>query len=280
VTPAFFLMRRSLLSARLFLFVFGFLVNFCVAQAPRTAPASDRARDTQHALAKAGQCKEALPLLRKAALGSTEKDLKRQAGFACVRCTIIGGSPDTATEFLRVLTRDFPHDSVVLYLSVHTYADFSTRAAQELATKRSELASGARIERRSLKIQGKWDEAAKEYQAVLRQDPHCLASTFSLGGSFFRGLIPPRKDFEQELEIDPPEAGAEYVLRELARQESQWPAAIAHFTRATKLDAAFGDAYPGLDTSLFSSKQAWAAGCQHLRRTECARGVSCRPASP
>ena len=53
------------------------------------------------------------------------------------------------------------------------------------------------------------------------------------------------KELQQEIEIDPANAGAEYVLGELARQESQWPEAIAHFTRATKLDAAFGDAYLG-----------------------------------
>ena len=60
---------------------------------------------------------------------------------------------------------------------------------------------------------------------------------------------------QQEIEIDPNNAGAEYVLGELARQESQWPEAIAHFTRAAKLDAGFGDAYLGLGVSLISAKQ-------------------------
>ena len=80
MTPALFFMRRFFLSGQSFLFFFGFLANFCVGQAPRTAPASDLACEAQHALevAKAGHCNEALPLLRKAVLGSTEKDLKRQ----------------------------------------------------------------------------------------------------------------------------------------------------------------------------------------------------------
>ena len=64
-----------------------------------------------------------------------------------------------------------------------------------------------------------------------------------------------KKELQQEIEIDPTNAGAEYVLGELARQDSQWPEAIAHFTRATKLDATFGDAYLGLGVSLISSKQ-------------------------
>src|ERR1700694_3327186 len=106
-------MRGCLLSARSFLFFFGLLANFCAGQVPKAAPASDLGgRETRQALklAGAGHCKEALPLLRRAVLGSAEKDLKRQAGFAGVRCAMLGTSPDTVTEFLRVLTRDFPRD--------------------------------------------------------------------------------------------------------------------------------------------------------------------------
>ena len=41
--------------------------------------------------------------------------------------------PDVALEFIRFLNHEFPHDPEVLYLSVHTYSDLSTRAAQDLA---------------------------------------------------------------------------------------------------------------------------------------------------
>ena len=64
-----------------------------------------------------------------------------------------------------------------------------------------------------------------------------------------------KKEFQQELEIDPSNAGAEYVLGELARQESQWAEAIQHFSRATELDAGFGDAFLGLGISLLSAKR-------------------------
>jgi tetratricopeptide (TPR) repeat protein len=64
-----------------------------------------------------------------------------------------------------------------------------------------------------------------------------------------------KREFQEELEIDPTNAGAEYVLGELARQESQWPDAIKHFSRATELDAGFGDAFLGLGTALLSAKR-------------------------
>ncbi len=264
MTPAFFFMRRCLSSARSFLFFFGLLTNFCVAQASRTAPASDLPGDTQRALklASTGQCKAALPVLRKAVLGSREKDLKRQAGIAGVRCAMLGTSPDTATEFLRALTRDFPRDAEILYLAVHTYSDLSTRAAQELATSAPTSSQAHELNAEALEMQGKWDEAEKEYETVLRQEPHSPGVHFRLGRLILSKPSPgsdmaerAKKEFQQELEIDPNNAGAEYVLGELARQSQQWEEAIQHFTRACKLDAGFGDAYLGLGTSLLAMKK-------------------------
>ena len=64
-----------------------------------------------------------------------------------------------------------------------------------------------------------------------------------------------KHEFEQELEVDPTNAGAEYVLGELAKQKEQWEEAIRHFSRAAKLDAGFGDAFVGWGGSLVSLKR-------------------------
>jgi cytochrome c-type biogenesis protein CcmH/NrfG len=57
---------------------------------------------------------------------------------------------------------------------------------------------------------------------------------------------------EAELRIDPYNAGAEYVLGEIARQEDHFPEAIDHFAKASKLDAGFADAFIGLGRSLMA----------------------------
>jgi Flp pilus assembly protein TadD len=59
----------------------------------------------------------------------------------------------------------------------------------------------------------------------------------------------------QELEIDPANAGAEYVLGELARQAGNLDEAIKHFTKATQFDPNFGDAYLGLGVSLSAERK-------------------------
>jgi tetratricopeptide (TPR) repeat protein len=170
--------------------------------------------------------------------------------------------PDAAVEFLRFLNREFPHDPDVLFVAVHTYSDLSTWAAQELAATAPNSYQAHKLNAEALELQGKWDEAAKEYRLILQQNPRLPGIHFLLARLLLSKPDPSptvavdaRRELLQEIEIDPANAGAEYVLGELARQESQWPDAIAHFTRATKLDAAFGDAYLGLGVSLISTKQ-------------------------
>ena len=213
-------------------------------------------------LANEGHCDQALVILRKSAAQTADKDLKRQVGFAGVRCAMSENQPGCGSEFLRFLNREFPHDPDVLFVAVHTYSDLSTWAAQELAATAPNSYQAHKLNAEALELQGKWDEAAKEYRLILQQNPRLPGIHFLLARLLLSKPDPSptvaedaRRELLQEIEIDPANAGAEYVLGELARQESQWPDAIAHFTRATKLDAAFGDAFLGLGVSLISTKR-------------------------
>ena len=100
-------------------------------------------------LAKTGHCKEALPGLKRAAQHNADAAVKRDAGFAGVRCAMAIGEADAALDFLRFLKREFPRDPDVLYLAVHTYSDLSTRSSLELATAGAVVARGASAQCRS-----------------------------------------------------------------------------------------------------------------------------------
>jgi tetratricopeptide (TPR) repeat protein len=169
---------------------------------------------------------------------------------------------DSAEEFLRRLQREFPSDPEVLYAAVHAYSDLATRASQELATRAPNSAQAHELNAESLEMQGKWKEAAKEYQMVLQKNPQQPGIHFRVGRLLLSEPNPPadaaeqaKKEFEQELQIDPSNAGAEYVLGELARESQQWDDAVSHFTRAAKLDSNFGDAYLGWGVALVSTKK-------------------------
>ena len=54
----------------------------------------------------------------------------------------------------------------------------------------------------------------------------------------------------------PQNAAAEYSLGELAREADQYPQAIEHYTRATRLNAGLAEAYFGLGRTFLDSGRA------------------------
>lgn len=210
-------------------------------------------------LAESGRCDEALPLLKKSFPQISDQDLKLRVGFDAVRCAMTLDQPDLAVDFLRVLNHDFPRAPEVLYLTVHIYSDLSTRASQELANAAPTSPQARQLNAEALEVQGKWDEAEKVYREIVAQDPRLPGIHFRLGRLILSKPESPttaeeaRKEFLAEVEIDPRNAGAEYVLGELAGQAGATTEAIDHFTRATRLDSSFGDAFLGLGISFIAA---------------------------
>ena len=227
-------------------------------------PAANASAVAQDAVGRAenGHCTEALPALRKSVGHLADKELKRKVGLAGVRCAMTLNQPNAAVDFLQVLTRDFPQDPEVLYVAVHAYSDLSTLTSQLLAKNAPNSSQAHELLAESYEMQGKWDLAEKEYRTILKHDPKIPGVHFRLGRLLLSKPNPgpevaeeAKHEFEQELQIDPTNAGAEYVLGELARQNQQLDDAVTHFSRAAKLDTHFGEAYLGLGATLLAEKK-------------------------
>jgi tetratricopeptide (TPR) repeat protein len=236
--------------------------GLAIAQPARTMAAETAA---QHAasLADTGHCQEALPQLSKALGHTQDDDLKRKVGLAGVKCGMAVNDARRAVSFLVWLNHEFPHDPAILYLSSHVYSDLSLRASNELLTTAPGSPQVRELNAEALETMGKWKEAADEYRAVLTKDPQMPGIHYRLGRLLLSQPNPPptvkddaRREFEEELKIDPSNAGANFVLGELARQREDWPQAIEYFSKATKLDASFADAYLGLGRSLLGANKA------------------------
>jgi tetratricopeptide (TPR) repeat protein len=233
-----------------------------VAKKPATTADPSLVAERGAKLAETGHCEDAMPLLKKSFPQTSNKDLKLKIGFDAVRCAMTLNQPDLAVDFLRLLNRQFPLAPEVLYLTVHIYSDLSLRASQQLAETAPSSNEARQLVAESLEVQGKWEEAAAEYRRILEHNPRAVGIHFRLGRLLLSKPDPDgslaeeaKQEFRQELEIDPTNAGAEYVLGELARQAQQIPEAIEHFTRATRLDASFVDAFLGLGMALVLNKQ-------------------------
>jgi tetratricopeptide (TPR) repeat protein len=229
-------------------------------QAKTAAPSASVA---EHAasLAESGHCAEALPLLTKTAAHITDKELQKRVGLDGIRCATLLEQQGPLLDMLHVLNQHFPHDPEVLYVTVHAYSDLSSNAARELAQTAPASIPGLEMDAEANEVQGKWDEAEKDYRKILDKNPHYPGIHFRLARLVLSTPNPvpdfqeqAKKELQQELAIDPANAGAEYLLGELARQGQDFAEAVRHFTKATQLNPTFADAYLGLGMSLLTEK--------------------------
>lgn len=256
--PHFHFMKRIFYLGPFGLFVAsGWACAAAQAQAPSKAAPADAAGGVKESLSLAehGKCKEALQLLRKAPR-TADKDLRLKAGVATVRCAMGRDETEAAVEALLLLNREFPNDAEVLYITTHAYSDLSTKSSLELARTSPDSYQAHEMNAEALELQGKWDEAAKEYQTILKQFPDVPGIHFRMArlylskpGADAEAAEKAKKELESELQIDPKNAVAEYLLGELAREATQWDEAISHFSRSAKLDPSFVDAFLGLGMS-------------------------------
>jgi tetratricopeptide (TPR) repeat protein len=234
------------------------------AQASKKTPAASGKQLAEQGtgLAESGHCDEALPILKKAIHQTLDRNLKKRVGLDGIHCAMTHDVPYESLDFLDVLGRDFPNDPEVLYAATHAFSDLSIHASHELMREAPFSYQVHQLNAETLESQGKWDEAAAEYRKILQINPlvpgiharlgRALLSKTPLTSEIVEEV---KRNFEQELEIDPNNASAEYVLGDLAKNENDTSAAIRHFSRATKLDTGFSDAYLALGMALVSAKR-------------------------
>jgi len=210
-------------------------------------------------LASKGRCEEALPLLTKFTPRVTVKEIRYRALMATVRCGLHRREDKITANALFDLKREFPEDPEVLYMTSQVFLEIAERASQELAVMAPDSYQAQELQAETLESQGKWAEAAEIYREILQHHPKLRGVHYRLGRAALSQPRSPtsvedaKKEFEQELAVDPVNAAAEFWLGELARREGQWEEAIPHFAAAAKLDSNFADALLSLGTALNSA---------------------------
>lgn len=214
-------------------------------------------------LAGSGHCDEALPLLKRFAPHAADRQLKLKGGLATVRCALSVSQVESAVDALLWLNREYPDDPEVLYVTAHAYSDLSSRASMRLVQTGANSVQAHELNAEALEVQGKWDGAEHEYREILKQNPRQTGIHFRLGRLLLSKPNPDpssveqaKQEFQEELTLDPKNAGAEYVLGELDRQAGDLSGAIEHFSRASNLDASLANAFLGLGMVLIANGNA------------------------
>lgn len=210
-------------------------------------------------LAEDGKCEQALPYLEKDFPRISDPALKRMIGADAVRCEMALGQSDRAADLVPALSKQFPNDPEVLYLSGHVYSELATQASERLLETAPASYQAHQFNAEVLEMQGKLDDAMAEYRKVLTLNPRLAGIHYRLGRLLLTGspdnakLEEARHEFEEELKIDPGNAAAEYELGDMALQARQWNDAIDHFRRAADAQPNFTEAMIGLGKALVSA---------------------------
>ncbi len=228
--------------------------------AGKTAPVDPAvSADRALKLVQQGRCKEALPVLQRVMPRLTDKDLRYHAAMGLARCAMAREEMPAALAALMQLKREFPDDPEVLFVTVHYFSQLAMRASQELAAKAPNSFQARRLEAEAFESQGKWDEAAGLYRGILRQNPsepevHYRLGQVLLSKAGESGPVDEASaEFRKELELEPNNSAAEFVLGELARRAGNWDEAARHFSRASRIDVEFAEAYLALGMTLTSA---------------------------
>ena len=242
---------RKALSSALVLALAGSL-----AWGQASPPAKSPTVPSALAQAEKGHCREALPTLRPAMQRLLDKKMQYQAGMTVARCAMSLGDAFVVMEALGMLRKQFPQDPEVLYLSAQLLSTLANQAAQDLVKTAPDSYQVAKMNAEALESQQRWDEAEAAYRKILEQHPKLPEIRFRIARilldkpSTADAAAKARAELLQELEINPNNASAEFVLGEVARRSGQWDEAIQHFTRASKLDVGFAEAFLALGMSL------------------------------
>jgi tetratricopeptide (TPR) repeat protein len=254
---------RGKTSAIFFLSVAAFSGISSSAQQTRSAlPATHIPPQQAITLAEQGHCREAISALKQAMAAQVPPETRKQAGVVGVRCSLAMDDRTATLDFIRLLGRDFGHDPDVLFVVVHAYSDLSARTAQDLARFAPQSTAAHKLNAEALEEQGRWQPAELEYEEILKKDPNARGVHFLLGRLLLSrpdggpdAQDRAKQEFLKELQIDPGNADAEYILGELARRAQKWDEAVTHFSQAAKLNPNFAEAYLGWGVSLLGDKK-------------------------
>jgi tetratricopeptide (TPR) repeat protein len=261
-----FELRRFLAKALLFVAVAGNLRSLPVilAQSSKAVPTTRVPVSPEKAirLAEQGHCRESMSGLKHAMAGTTAPDTRKQAGVLGVRCSLAVDDRDSTDEFIRWLSKQFPQDPDVLFVIVHAYSDLSTRTAQDLGRTAPDSFAAHKLNAEALEMQGKWEAAEFEYEAMIKKDPNARGIHFLLGRLLLSRpdagadvVERAKQEFGKEIQIDPNNVGAHYILGELARRDGKCDEAMPKFTEATNLDPNFAEGYLGQGLCLVTMKK-------------------------
>jgi len=224
-------------------------------------------------LSELDRYKEALPGLERAFRQSTDPEIKRMCGLQLMRSYTGLRRDDDAVKVALELNRLYANDPEVLYYTGKVYGNYAFLTIRKLAQDAPNSVWRHLAAAEAFESQGSYTDAIGEYRAVLAMDPGRLGIHYRIGRTLLAqshqtgaqaNTEEARREFEQELEIDPGNGNAAYEIGEMYRQAGQLNQAQQYFERALKLYPDFEEAQLGL-AAVFMAEQKPEQARTHLK---------------
>ncbi len=203
-----------------------------------------------------GRYRESMVLLEPAFAHPPEDETGRLVGLHLARSFAGIEQFDKAFATGEELVRRYPADPEILYQVSRLHSDRSYVLMSALARQAPDSAWTHYANAQVQESQDHFDAAGQEYRKALARDSHLLGAHYRLGRVILSASRTPdsvelaRHEFQQELELSPHNADAEYELGEIEREHGNAEGAVAHFSQALRDHPEFVEAQVGLAKTL------------------------------
>ena len=215
-------------------------------------------------LAELGRFNEALPGLEKGFRQSADPEIKRMCGLQLMRSYTGLQRDDDAVKVALELNRLYANDPEVLYNTGKIYGNYAFLTIRKLAQEAPHSVWRHLAAAEAFESQGSYNEAIGEYRAVLAMDPGRLGIHYRIGRTLLAqshqtgaqaNTDEARKEFEQELQLDPRNGNAAYEIGEIYRKAGELDQAKQYFERALQYYPDFEEAQLGLAAVLMAQQK-------------------------
>jgi tetratricopeptide (TPR) repeat protein len=222
-------------------------------EATKLSPADARAI-TFLAITRAalGDCGKTVDELRLQADRNSDKEIRRLAGLAAIQCLLPQNRFEEILPVLAHLQERFPNDADILYEAAKVYNKAWNYTIADLYRKAPASFRVNQLSAEVFESQGKYADAAAEYQKAIEKNPAALNLHYRLGRALLLQshdsalLDQAREQFEAELKLNPGDAVAEYQIAQIYVNQQKNAEAAAHYGKALEIAPSFAEALVAL----------------------------------
>ena len=200
--------------------------------------------------ASLGRCRQALARLE--AAGGQDLTVAKLAGLARARCASAEQRFDAALSALTGLPPQLASDPDVLYETARLHLKGWNNAVEDMFAADPASFRVNQLSAEIFEIQGRYDDAVREYRKALAKAPSTLNLHYRLGRALLlrshepQALSEALQEFRAELRLNPGDAVAEFQVGQILQVLGRPSEALPHFERAVALDGEFAEALVAL----------------------------------